>query len=190
MRLSVWRAVGVPRCFQDPLPTGTFGRSTGRGCIPVPGARVLGCARRSMRATGGRGVNFAPRCEDACAQRFIRLTNVTHSQIDMIQQIYNARNAESMLREGSWPLLRPLVCHISALACRHPRTRAHTVQPQPRPATFLHATRRSHPRQAPSLREATAGALSSTLSDLASSTGLRAARLASLASHSGRRSRH
>jgi hypothetical protein len=22
MRLSVWRAVGVPRCFQDPLPTG------------------------------------------------------------------------------------------------------------------------------------------------------------------------
>jgi hypothetical protein len=21
MRLSVWRAVGVPRCFQDPLPT-------------------------------------------------------------------------------------------------------------------------------------------------------------------------
>lgn len=51
----------------------------------------------------------------------------------MIQQIYNARNAESMLREGSWPLLRPLVCHISALACRHPRTRAHTVQPQPAP---------------------------------------------------------
>jgi hypothetical protein len=46
MRLSVWRAVGVPALFSGPVTEDwyevvTFGRSTG---IPVPGARVLGCA--------------------------------------------------------------------------------------------------------------------------------------------------
>jgi hypothetical protein len=45
MRLSVWRAVGVPALFSGPVTDWyevvTFGRSTG---IPVPGARVLGCA--------------------------------------------------------------------------------------------------------------------------------------------------